>query len=231
MERFVLSSESCIIGFHEHVALDLMKPISQQLNRHRLYHRGSGDLGDERAIKKIIEENASLRIAFGWSFESTTMFETVMKDCVREVIPKYNTSAGNMCSDTRCDWLGFMPFDVFEREVYRYLSIYDLILFNNELVDFQEEVIKFISNHKIFKQHAIVRGEQYRFDLFKASRKDSVALSDLFSYYVDAVKETSLVGGIPRDIVEQDIGCHYLYHPEVFFELLEFSILRGDICE
>lgn len=231
MERFIISEESCTIGFHEHVSLDLMKPISSQLNRHRLYHRELENPGDDRAVRKIIEQNLSLRIAFGWSFESTTMLEKVMQDCIEEVIPKYNTYVGNMCSDTRCDWLGFMPFDVFEREVYRYFSIYELIRFNNELVNFQEEVVQFISNHKIFRQHAIVRGQRFRFEYFKAARRDPVALSDAFLYYVDSVKATSLVGAVPRDILEEDIGCHFLYHPEVFFELLEFLILKGDICE
>jgi hypothetical protein len=208
-----------------------MSPFPGQLNRRRLYHRSIGDSGSEAVIKKIIEQNSSLRIAFGWSFESTTSFEEVMQDCVTHVIPKYNISAGNMCSDTRCDWLGFMPFNVFEQSVYEDLSLYNLILFNNEMIDYQIEVVTYVANHKLFRQHAIVRGHRYRYEYFKTIRKDNNRLSDMFMYYINAIKETSLVTSIPRDIVEQDIGCHFLYHPEVFFELLEFSILKGDICE
>jgi hypothetical protein len=152
-----------------------------------------------------------------------------MKDCIQTVIPKYNIMSGNMCSDLRCDWLGFMPFNAFEKEAYKDLSIYNLILFNNELIDFQEEVVKFVSDHKIFRQHAIVRDERYRFNLYKSIRKNPKELYSKFLYYVESLKETSLPGNIPREFIEQGIGCHYLYHPEIFFELLEFSILKGDI--
>jgi hypothetical protein len=159
------------------------------------------------------------------------MFEQVMAECVTKVIPKFNKLSGNMCSDNRCDWIGFLPFDAFERAAYEDLSVYNLILFNNELIDFQAAVVEFITNHVLYRQHSIVRNHRYRFDTFRNVRMDPVALSDLFSYYVQAVKDTSLVPSIPRDILEEQIGCHFLHCPGVFFEMLDFYKLKGEICE
>lgn len=232
MDRFTLSKAStCPIGFHGHATIDLQKPIPPQLNRRRLYLRSGSEPGDDRHIKKIIEQNASLRVSFGWSFESTIMFEQVIAECIQEVIPKFNESTGSMCSDNRCDWIGFLPFNAFERDVYEELSLYSLVLFNNELIDFQIAVIEFITGHRIYKQHAIVRDHRYRFDTFRNIRLNPVALSELFSYYIQAVKDTSLVLHIPRDILEEQIGCHFLHYPDVFFEMLNFYKLKGEICE
>lgn len=230
MDRFILAS-TCPVGFHGHAIIDLQKPIVTQLNRRRLYPWSGSEVGDDRSIKKIIEQNASLRISFGWSFESTMMFEQIMSECINEIVPKFNESTGNMCSDNRCDWLGFLPFNAFERIVYEDLSLYSLILFNNELIDFQTAVVEFITGHTIYRQHAIVRDHRYRFHTFRNARLDPVALSDLFIYYIDAVRDTSLISRIPRDMIEEQIGCHFLYHPDVFFEMLNFHKLKGEISE
>jgi hypothetical protein len=186
--------------------------------------------GDSKSIQKIIENNSSLRVDFGWSFESAYHYETVMDDCIRAVVHKYNDKVGMMISDMRCSWLGFVPFNVFDRHVYEDMSIYSLILFNNEVIDFQKDVINFVSNHPIYREHAILRDTAYRFSYFKEIRKNPVALSAAYAYYLSAIGNVSAIKPVPRSILEGDIGCHFLYNPDLFFELLDFSILNGDIC-
>lgn len=234
MDRFIISGDPCSFGFAEHVNLDPRKNTSEQLNR-RFLHVRSGRVGraqgDAHALRKIIDKNASLRIDFGWSFESAYHYNTIMKEAVETITPKYNIGVSHMVSDMRCSWLGFIPYNVFERTVYEDLNVYGLIQFNNELVAFQNEIVEFISTHKIFLQHSILRNDRYRFAFFKEVRKDPEKLASAFHDYMEAVKEVSLINSLPRFILEEQIGCHFLHQPDLFFELLEFSILKGDICE
>jgi len=229
MKRFSILREPCTIGFAENVTLNLFQPIEGQLNRRRLLHRRGPDKGGVNEILKIIEKNSSLRISFGWSFESTEIYEDLMNECTEQVAIKYNIHAGNMMSDTRCDWLGFVPFNVFDAEKYADMSVTSLIIFNNELIDFQTEVVKFISTHKHFLDHSLVRNDEYRFRYFKSIRKDPVALVDAFHYYLDAIKDTTGVNTLSKSLIEEFIGCHYLHHPETFFELVNFYTLKGSI--
>ena len=231
MKRFSIQSESYTSGFHEHVTLDLRSPVVEQLRRKRLQFRMSGLQGEIAALKGIIQRNSSLRVSFGWSFERSDHYETIMAECLDIVAPKYNVGINQMISDLRCSWLGFVPFNIFEKPIYEDLSPASMILFNNELIDFQTDVVKFIAEHRIFRQHSILRSDSYRFDTFKECRKDPDALEDLYRYYIQAMQDISLVNGIPRDYLEEQIGCHFLYHPELFFELLEFSILKGEVHE
>lgn len=154
-----------------------------------------------------------------------------MAECIDIVVPRYNVGLNPMVSDLRCSWLGFVPFNTFDKTVYEELSPAAMILFNNELIDFQADVVKFISEHKIFRQHSILRSDTYRFATFKESRKDKEALEDLYRYYIQAMQDVSSVKGIPRDYLEEQIGCHFLHHPDLYFELLEFSILKGEVHE
>lgn len=218
------------IGFHEYVRLNLLKPIEEQLRRRRLFFRqGNPNDGNPNTLKKIIEENASLKIDFGWSFESEHHYRMVMNDCISAVTPNFNEHVGNMTTDGTCSWVGFVPHNVYDKEVYKELSTYGLIIFNNEIIDFQIKVAEFVTSHHIFRQHAFMRDDWYRFATMKAIRKDRAALAEAYRYYMDAVHEISLVNTISRDLLEEQIGCHYLYHPDLFFELLEFSILKGEV--
>ncbi len=176
MTNFTISSTPCTIGFRTHVNLNILSPIELQLQRHKLIHRVGPYKGNPFEIKKIIEQNASLRVDFGWSFESSNAFETIMKECIQDVSPKFNIAMNDMVSDFRCSWLGFVPYNIFEQIVYEDLSVYGLIIFNNELINFQTDVIKFITEHTIFKNHAILRDSRFRFEYFKALRKNPVAL-------------------------------------------------------
>jgi hypothetical protein len=231
MKRFSISKDSCTIGFQEHVNIDLSKPVEDQLHRRKLFFRYGLDKGNARELIKIIECNSSLRIGFGWSFESTHIFEKVMHECEQAVKPTFTGDIVEMTSDTRCDWFGFVPFNTFDAAFYEDLCIEDLISFNNNLISYQTQVVKFVTSHPDYLYHAMVRDDGYRFKYFKERRKDPLALSSAFQYYVDAVRAASGVNTIPRCIIEEMIGCHFLYNPDVFFELLEFHALKGQVYE
>ena len=231
MEKFTITEDSCSIGFHEHVTLTLFKPVEEQLRRRYLYSRSGESRGNPAAIKKIIEENSSLRIAFGWSFESMHVYKEMMKECVEEISPKYNILTGNMMTDGRCDWLGFIPFNTFDKAAYEDMSLYSLLLFNNELVEFQTDVVRFILQHEAFLQHSLMRNDDYRFNYFKVRRKDPIALGDAFNYYLECVKGTCGIDKLPRRLLEEYIGCHYLHHPDLFFELVDFYKLKGSLYD
>jgi len=231
MEKFTITEDSCSIGFHEHVTLTLFKPVEEQLRRRYLYSRSGESRGNPTAIKKIIEENSSLRIAFGWSFESMHVYKEMMKECVEEISPKYNILTGNMMTDGRCDWLGFIPFNTFDKAAYEDMSLYSLLLFNNELVEFQTDVVRFILQHEAFLQHSLMRNDDYRFNYFKVRRKDPIALGDAFNYYLECVKGTCGIDKLPRRLLEEYIGCHYLHHPDLFFELVDFYKLKGSLYD
>lgn len=212
------------------VTLRIDKPIEEQLQRSRLHHSESSiSVTDRHPMKQIIAKNASLRINFGWSFESQGQFENMMRECITEIVPRFHNAAGNIISDSQCSWIGFVPFNVFERVVYEDLSTYGLIVFNNELVDFQIAVVKFISEHKSFREHSLLRNDFYRFDYYKSIRSNPVALEDAFHYFIESIKETSGIKTIPLEYLEESIGCHYLLHPDVFFELQDFYMLKGTI--
>lgn len=229
MAQFYISDETCTIGFHDHVTIDPLRPIVDQLNRRKLFHRKSGDTGNPFSIQKIIEQNSSLRVDFGWSFESDDLFRTILDECVEKISTKYNIGMVNIISDMRCSWLGFMPHDVFEKVIYENLSLYGMVLFNNEIISFQEEIVESVVNHKIYKQHSLTRNDRYRFSYLKSIRNDADALEAAYWQYLNAIHETIQIQQIPRDIIEEDLGCHFLHHPDLFFELLSITKLKGNL--
>ena len=187
--------------------------------------------GDIQAIKKIIVNNSSLRIGFGWGFESTLIMKEMMDECMANVAPLFNANAGNMTSDMRGDWIGFVPFNIFEQSIFDNMSLYSLIVFNNELINFQVAVVDFILQHKDYRYHAFMRDSYHRYRYMRKIRKDPLALTDAFHYYIDAVRETTGIDTLPRLFAEEMIGCHYLHNPDLFFELVEFYTLKGTLYD
>ncbi len=230
MTTFTISHDACTIGFQNHVTLALCSPIEEQLRSRTLKFRAAYQ-GSAAALKNIIIRNSSLRIDFGWSFESGKHFEDMMDDCIRDVLPRYNIALPLMTTDMRCSWLGFVPYNTFESDEFNRLSLNNLILFNNDLVNFQADVVKYMSEHKMFLRTALLRCDPYRFNYFKAKRKNVIELEDAYHEYMDSIKDVCMLNGLPRDILEENIGCHFLYHPDLFFELLELSVLKGDVYE
>lgn len=230
MDLFTVSVGPSSITFHSNVRIDPLKPIEDQLNRKKLISRAGHDFSS-RDLRAVIERNASLRVDFGWSFESSSLYREVMNDCIKDVVPKFSSNFGYMMTDGRCSWLGFVPNSPIERGAYEHYSDYALVVFNNNLVDYQTEIVRFITQHRIFRQHAILRDDRYRFAYFKPIRKNPVALAEAYRYYINAVHDIGLVSRIPRDLLDEQIGCHFLNHSDLFFELLEFSILKGEVHE
>lgn len=111
------------------------------------------------------------------------------------------------------------------------MTIVELIAFNNELINFQIDVVKFITQHKIFRQHSLLRDAMYKYNYFKKCRKDPDALADAYHYYIEAIHDGCMLTAISRDLLEMEIGCHFLHHPDLFFQLLDFSILQGSVYE
>lgn len=206
---------------------------TNHLMRRPIYMRARHDIdpGSSAELRKIIEKNASLRVDFGWSFESQCQLEIVMCQCLGELAPQFSVGMPQIVSDTRCSWIGFLSYNIFERTIFDQLSVSELILFNNEMIHFQGEVIRFVTSHKLFKQHAILRHDDYRYDYFKARRKDPDSLADAYYFYIDAVRDVCGLDAVPLHILEQDIGCHFLKDPELFYELLNFSTLKGTVHE
>lgn len=229
MDRFWILEERYNKGFREVVTLRANKPIDEQLGRHFLPVSPIPSSDDNYPIKEIIAKNASLRVDFGWSFESMQQFQSMMAECVSYVAPKYNPSAGNIISDAQCSWIGFSPFNVFERSVYEDLSTYGLIIFNNELVSFQTDIVTYISQHKSYRAHSLLRDDYYRFDYYSAMRHNPAALEDGFHFFMESVKDTIGLPWVSVKYLEESIGCHYLHYPEVFFELQSFYTLKGAI--
>ena len=230
MIKFSVSADTVTTGFLIHADLDLVDPIQNQLGKRTLEFRANRGSGSPLEIIKIIERNASLRIGFGWSFESQSMIEQMMSECT---VSSYldNTSMGTLITDGRCSWLGFTPLNIFDRAMYEDRTVEELIVLNNDLVLFQGQILDFISTHKLFLQHSFMRNNRYRYALMKTVRKDPIALENMFEFYLTASKETSLLLQIPKDILEEQLGCHFLHYPDLFFELLAFSTLKGDLYE
>lgn len=214
--------------FHQLVRLNLCKPIDEQLSRY--YIKGTGHSKEE--VGNIIELNTSLCVEFGWGFYSSTDFEHIMEDCTKHVHPKYNNYiTGHTFTDTSYSWLGFEKQYTFYNDTFRDYDLESLITYNNEISHFQTEVIRYISSHELFLKYSIVHNFQYRYKYFNERKKDPVALSDAFHYYINAVTTPLGIFKVPKHLIEENIGCYYLHHPDVFFELLDFYILRGNIYE
>lgn len=223
-------------GFQEHVPINSLETIDDSfLRRRRLFYRhaGSVDKGHVSHIKKIIDTNTSLRIGLGWSFESTSNMTLMFEDCYRELVPKFERHIviPHVVSDFRGDWFGFVPYNLFEKSNYEDQDLYQLILYNNSLIDFQTDVVKFVLQHPTYRAHELCRNEQYRYRVFKNIRSQSDQLEDLTKQYLDALEYTTGLNKFPRELIEQDIGVHFLQHPGLFFELMDFYSLQGTIYE
>lgn len=229
MGQFIISNETKNIDFHERIIIDPCLTVHSQLNRRQLFQRSSGGIGNPLSIQKIIEQNSSLRIDFGWSFESETQFKSIIVECIEKISPKYNIDMIDIISDMRCSWIGFLPLDKDTRMAYANLSMYEMILFNNEIIAFEEEIVKYIVGHRVFRQHALTRDSRYRFNYLKSIREDADALEDAYWQYLTAIHDTVQIPQIPRDIIEQDLGCHFLKYPVLFSGLLLMTKLKGEL--
>lgn len=229
--KFEITKETSIVGFHTHVTVDLFKPVEPQLQRQKLHLRSGAEKGDPVAIRKIIDNNSSLRVGFGWSFESERQLSDMMEECLYELCNNFNSSMPKIVSDMRGDWIGFMPYNAFEQYDIEQLSVYGMILFNNELINFQTDVVKFITQHRLYRQHALTRDRIYRYAYLRSIRKSADDLEESFHSFIAALKETTGLSKFSQSYIEESIGVHFIYHPELFFELIDFYTLKGMIYE
>lgn len=222
---------SCTTGFQIHVTLNPLKDVGSQIERRKLVTRLTPDQGSTSALKSIIDKNSSLRISFGWSFESTDVMKKMMDECLLPLEESYGHLCSNLVTDLRGDWFAFMPYNTFEKSIYENLDSHGLITFNNRLCDFQLDVIESIRDHRIYRQHLILKDTNYRYDIFRNVRKNPTGLVELFHNVIESLEGTLGITKYPRQIIEEMVGCHFLYYPDIFFELLEFYMLKGMIYE
>lgn len=236
MKNFTISPEVWAQGFQAYSSLNPDLPIEPQLRRQRIqqiayssieYEHNNNNLN---GIKRVIEWNSSLRVSLGWRMSSASLTDVIF-ECTEtaESSPRFNII--EIVSDLRCDWIGFLGFNTFDKLNFETLSKTELIDFNNEIIDYQVDVLTNLSKHPVYRSYRIVRDLEYRYNYFKAIRKNPIALGHAFQYYIDALMVTSELNTIAADVIEEMIGHHYLYYPEVFFESLNFNILRGSIYE
>lgn len=229
---FEILVESKTIGFQQHYMLNPAKPVASTLDRRVLYHRADRDATTNRSeLKKIIDTTASLRVGFGWSFEDISTFRCMIDECIVESSKKFNMGLNGLVSDLSGDWIGFRPYNVFERAVFEDLSTYGLIIFNNELIEYQIDLLERIQQTQLYLDHAILRDDSYRFTYFKNIRREDTLLAEGFHYIMDAINNTTGIQCMPRSYIEELIGCHYMHHPDVFFEILNFYTLAGRLYD
>lgn len=232
LERFTYLEESYKVGFQNYVRLNILEPIESQLELRELVIRKHIETkGDVKAIRSFVEKNSSLKIDFGFSFTTFAAYKQMMRECIAEVAPKYNVATGTLIGDADCNWFGFQPLNIFEQAAIEDLDIDSLILYNNELIRFQVDVVTFVANHPFYKQHSLALNDTYRFKYFKALRRDEGIICSAFWEYMDAFVTVRGVSGIHRDRLEKEIGCHFLYYPDKFFEMMEFLKLKGELYE
>lgn len=230
-KKFELIENANAIGFAEHYRLNPIKSIIDTLPRRRLYNRANDVGSDNSALRRIIERTASLRVGFGWSFEDHTKFTEMMLECIKVASENHAVGMNGVVADMTCEWFGFKPYNVFERVVFEDLTTHGLIIFNNELINYQISVLTLIQCHPLYLGHAFLRDDQYRFDFFKSIRNNPEKLLDTFHYFISTINNISGIKTIPRSLVEEMIGCHYLHYPDIFFEALGFHLLSGKIYE
>lgn len=229
MPQFNVSWGPDTLLFYNHTLIDPSYDIGAQLGSKSLSHRKVATANSHKTLCEIVKKNVSLKVSFGWSFESAIHLDTVMNDAILAIAHKYNDGVGNIVSDLRCNWIGFI--DPVGGPKYKDLSIYSLIAFNNELIKYQEEIINFVVMHPIYKQHSLTRNGRYRFNYLKSIRTDVDALEAAYWEYIEAFRFTMNDPKVSIDIIEEDLGCHFLHHTELFFELLTLSSLKGYLHE
>jgi hypothetical protein len=182
---------------------------------------------DEDTMVETIIAHASLKIDFGWSFESSDQLSSIMNECIEHFEGMRSQYYFDVISDFRGNWIGFIPFGTIDTT----LGVEQLIQYNNGLINFQTAIVKFIVSHTCFQQHAVLRDDNYRYEYLKKLRHNPDDLSDFFHYYIDAIYSTTGINMVFRKHLDIQISCHYLYYPEIYFELLTLYTLRGIIFE
>jgi hypothetical protein len=230
MIKFEFGQDTQKKGFSEQVTVNMYEPVENWLRRAELSVESIHiDTTSRLAFKKTILWNSSLRVDFGWSFDSNRSIHYMMEDVINSVQASSMYIRCNIVTDTQLNWIGFLPYNIFETVDFDSLSNYGLIVFNNNLIKIQTDIISKVISHKRFLEHAILRDSSYRYNFFRSIRHDENILSDAFHSYMDAFAAAGIVSHIPIEMIEQDIGSHFLRHPDLFFELMNFYTLKGMI--
>lgn len=223
------------VGFQEHVSLARVQTVDEAvLRRRRLFYRHHTETTEQlQYIRRVLQSNSSLRIGFGWSFESTAFMINLFDECYADLIPRFERqiTIPRTVSDFRADWFGFETFNLFDQTALEGLDAYQMIVFNNSLIDFQIDMVRFVVQHPHYRAHQLCRDDSFRYARFKQARQNPDSLEDLTKEYLDSLKITTGMLSFPREIIEQSIGMHFLNHSSLFFELMDFYSLQGTIYD
>lgn len=175
---------------------------------------------------KVMNESC---INFQYVFECTDdELEAIMSD-VNVPKPVHNELILNFYSDKSWDSIYIETFNGTVSDIINYSpailkSIYD------EMIEYQRNIINQIINHAIFKRNALIFYEPYRHDRFLNIRNNTESLCDLARYYIESMHSTYNVFAT-EEIIEKEIGYHFLKFPDLYFELITFYKLKGMIHE
>lgn len=219
------------IDFKTFVSVDLRTTINtEQLIERRtlgvfldLYETG------DSALLRVLHQNSGLHVGFDWSFENTDLLNRVVEDCVNAVTLSGLILMQEIVTDFRADWIGFMPIDMEHTMRYSVYTVGEAISMNHNIVRFQYEFLQNLYKHPLAQQNCLLNDRDYRYWYFKQRTGNTDQLIEAYHYYMQGIHTILGISRISRDIVNMDIGCHYLSNPELFEELLNFSKLKGEI--
>jgi hypothetical protein len=218
------------------ITYDYRQPVGLQLHRRRVHHNLY--LSDEQApeLLEIACNNSSLMIDLGYAAFKEAAVQTELTQIIKEVDHHGIGLTVPVTTNSDCTFLTFHELDMHTMADLNCSRIEDLTLFNNRLIDYQTSLIERVVQQPVFTRNLLVYNSDYRFGVFKAARECPDQLSELFQTYIDCLLEARvpmapLTAVVPMWMVEQEIGCHFLGKPGLFYELVGFNVLKGNINE
>lgn len=233
--KFEITDQLESLHFNSHVHFTYSMEINDfSLRRHiPVLEIISGELNDERSrshtftkekVVMSIQFNESLSFGFGFSVKPSNILEKIVSECLEKIS---NISfSGIIVSGRHCSSINFVPA---KDNNFMHLSLAELIDYHKDLIKFQITFIKLLTEHSLFIQSGLFRCNEYRFRAFKDIRNNRSKLIDLYNLYINAGTDLKTFSANDKDIVESEIGCHFLGDPSLFYELINFSILQGKI--
>ena len=210
-----------LASFNRFYKIDILRNVKDTFPQHIV----TGDTKQE--LIENIRKASSLYVEIGWSFESAEDMTDIFTDCQIDCMSKFGSHLGDIVTDNRCSWFGFVPLDPITSNWLTLFTISELNYYYNCMVAYQTAVIEYIQGHQKFFKYALTRDDDFRFAYMKAQRNHTDQLIDTFWLYVNAKIEINKIPYVFRDIVEIQIGCHYMKCGTEFIQQLEILQLKG----
>lgn len=193
---------------------------------HPILHHNN--LNTKEDLVRSIRQFSGLYIDFGWAFETPDDIELIFNDFLDNYY-KSKYDFGDIFTDHRCSWFGFEPLWPINTSYLDDMSLEELNTYQEQLVDYQIDVITHVQNHPLIFKYFLTRDSEFRFDYLKSKRENIDELTNGFWEYVTASMEISRFPYVFKDILEKEIGCHFIDHSSIYHELLLVLKLKGQI--